>query len=338
MGCIADIQYADIPDGHSFGNPRYYRHALTVARTAAEHFERERAQCLINLGDIVDGKCQNVAAHGGDASVVEDAGMKAVDEVMEALSVYQSGPIFHAYGNHCLYNMDRPAMQSRLGIPFVKEPCGDLVGYSSHVLSNNNVRLVFLDSYDVAVQQRCPENSQKRKKAVELLRNNNPNYHENENSPEGLEGMARRYVAFNGAVGPIQLQWLRETLSAARERQERVIVLSHQPIHPDSSNPVCLMWNYEEVLHVLREYGDCIAASLAGHAHRGGHVRDEDSGIHFRVLEAALEGKPPATNYALVDLYHDKLTVRGYGMTQSATYPTDHLRQKAKKEIIGSVP
>lgn len=68
--------------GHT---PRYYRHAIRAAEYAAKHFEDEKVQCVLNLGDIIDGKC------GG-------AGSQAVDDVLEALSLYKNGRIVHTYG------------------------------------------------------------------------------------------------------------------------------------------------------------------------------------------------------------------------------------------------
>jgi manganese-dependent ADP-ribose/CDP-alcohol diphosphatase len=319
FGVIADIQYAPIPDGYSYtGNPRYYRHALDVASHAAKHFEQEKVSLVLNLGDIVDGKCQSIAKHGGEPLPEGvDPGHKSVDDVVQALSRYKHGPIIHVYGNHCLYNVDRPTLQSKLGIPFVKEPCGDLVGYWSHV--QNGVRFVVLDSYDINKMQRCNSTSQKHKEANDILSKNNPNYPENENSPEGLVGVAKRFVAFNGGVGSVQLEWLRNTLQRARDNGEKVVVLSHQPIHPQSTSPVCLVWNYKEVLAALREYKDVVLASFSGHAHKGGYQRDI-SGIHFRVLEAALESPDPDKTYAMVDMYDHYMEVRGFGSCKSAIY------------------
>ena len=65
-GVLAVIQYAPIPDGFSYsGAPRYYQHALDVARHAPLYFEREKVDIVLNLGDIVDGKCQSIADNGG---------------------------------------------------------------------------------------------------------------------------------------------------------------------------------------------------------------------------------------------------------------------------------
>ena len=237
---------------------------------------------------------------------------------------------------------------------------GDLVGYYSHVHppqqqqhpqcptndgngNTSSIKFVVLDGYDVCLMRRCPQQSSKRKAAVEILqRENGTNYRKgngNENSPEGLEGLQKRFVAFNGAVGPAQLQWLRHELEATRQlnnnnsssssgnrHDQKVIVLSHQPIHPESSNPVCLIWNYDRVLGVLREYSDVVVASFAGHAHRGGYARDGCSGIHFRVVEAVLESEPPTATFGVLEVYRDRLVLRGHGDCESAVYEYEHDR------------
>jgi manganese-dependent ADP-ribose/CDP-alcohol diphosphatase len=356
FGVLADIQYAPIPDGFSYnGRPRYYRHALQAAKHAAKHFEEEQVDFVINLGDIIDGKCQEIekwckdenetiakkAKVSGDKELNEgnggfndqqshcdsNPGHDAVDEVIEALSVYKHGPILHTYGNHELYNLSREDISKKLGIPFVKEPCGDLVGYYQYKSSTcPNIRFVVIDSYDISIMQRCPKNSVKRQKAVEMLSANNPNYPENENSPAGLVGIGKRHVAFNGAVDEPQKIWLRQTLQEAKDCGEKVIILSHQPIIPNSGGDVTLIWNYSDIVDLLRQYKCTIAAAFAGHAHKGGYHRDSESGIHFRVIDAVLESKDPTKTYAIVDYYHDRLEVRGYGDCQSATYHLDHLR------------
>lgn len=328
VGVIADIQYAPIPDGESYsGTPRFYRHSLEVARHAFEHFEREKVDLVVNLGDIIDGKCQDIELNGGDVLPPDtDPGELSLSHVLDALSSYQSGKILHTYGNHCLYNLDRPTLQDRLGIEFTKEPCGELVGYYDH-LFDDRVRFVVIDGYDIATMQRGEMSSQKWRMATEILKQKNPNFEENMNSPEGLEGVDRRFVAFNGSVGPLQLDWIQNTLFEARKAKQKVIILSHQPILPESSSHVCLMWNYEEVLSILRDFSDVVVASFCGHAHKGGYRRDQESGIHFRVFEAALENRPERT-YAIVDFHDDRLVVRGFGNCESAVYDFNHCQKE----------
>ena len=126
------------------------------------------------------------------------------------------------------------------------------------------------------------------------------------------------------------MEWLKDTLSAAREAGEKVLLLSHQPILPGSSSSICLIWNYEEVLNILRNFSDIVIASFAGHAHSGGYKRDE-SGIHFRTFEAALENPDPHKTYAMVDVHDDCLVVQGFGNCGSACYDFEHLTASSSK-------
>ena len=341
IGVLADIQYAPIPDGQSFsGSPRYYRHSIVAAKHAANHFQHENVDLVVNLGDIIDGKCQEIDKHcqeeEGHISFKEryedlDPGHGALDNVVEALSDY-TGKILHTYGNHELYNLNREDIGMKLGIPFVREKSGDLVGYYAHDSPCKSTKFVVLDSYDIALMKRCPDTSIKYQKACEILQKHNPNFPQNENSPVGLEGMQKRFVAFNGGVDEPQLEWLRYTLEKAKQEKQKVIILSHQPILPETSSPICLMWNYDEVLDILREYKGTIAASFSGHAHRCGYVRDEKSGIHFRVFAAALESKDPIKTYGFVHIHDDRLEIIGEGDLASAVYDLDHLTTCVSQE------
>jgi len=327
IGLMTDIQYAPIDNGTSFhGNPRYYRHSLIVARHAAAHFENDNVTCMINLGDIIDGRCQKMKQKLDDMKSCRagrNPGNTALEDVLTALSAYQSGPILHIYGNHELYNFTRQEIALKLKIPFVKEPCGDLVGYYTQLIAPN-LRVIIIDSYDIAVIQRS-EISHKCQKAKSILLSHNPNYPLSSNSAQGLFGINRRYVAFNGAVDHIQLQWLQSTLEKSKKRKERVILLSHQTIHPESSSSTAsLMWNYDEVLDILRQFSSIIIISLAGHNHIGGYVCDKQSGIHFRVLEAVLESKE--NTYGLLHLYHDRLELEGFGAMTSHIYDLHHIQ------------
>ena len=322
IGVVADIQYAPIPDGNSWkGAPRYYRYALEQARMAAQDFQQAKVSLVINLGDIIDGKCAKIMEHGGER---HEHGVESVDHVLDALSAYTHGPIIHTYGNHELYNLSREEISNKLNIPFVvEEPHNELVGYYS--FKKHNIRFVVLDSYDIALMGRCPNTSAKRKEAERLLSLHNPNYPAQENSPEGLNGLKRRFVAFNGAVDKAQLEWLRETLHTAKSSKEKVIILSHQPILPGSSSPLCLIWNYNDLLQIMRQYKCTVIASFAGHAHRGGYARDKISGIHFRVFESVLETPRPHTTYGFVDIHEDFMRVRGIGECTSAVYDFSHM-------------
>jgi len=114
---------------------------------------------------------------------------------------------------------------------------------------------------------------------------------DNLNSPEGLEGVERRFVAFNGGVSKQQLGWLDQQLLAARQAGQLVLVASHLPVAPDTCPPACLVWNYDEVLSVLRRHAGVVVGSMAGHSHQNGYVLD-GWGLHHVVLPGVVETPP----------------------------------------------
>ena len=58
--------------------------------------------------------------------------------------------------------------------------------------------------------------------AHSLLNANNVNA--DKNSPTGLEGVERRWVAFNGGLGKEQLDWFHRTMNEARSQGLKVII------------------------------------------------------------------------------------------------------------------
>ncbi|OEU18081.1 Metallo-dependent phosphatase, partial [Fragilariopsis cylindrus CCMP1102] len=321
IGIIADIQYAPIPDGYNYTgtNARYYRHSLIATKNAFQTFTnyipnddtsttrtrtRTGVDIVINLGDIVDGKCQDT----------NSAGMLSLKQVHHAMLSYtKTGrKILHTYGNHCLYNFNRTQLRQQLGIPFFIEEESESKSKSGHNKNNGfSIKFIILDGYDIALMKRSNTKSKKYKLAEDILKKENPiNYKANNmNSPEGLEGIQKRFVGFNGAIGDQQLIWLSDELQQSRRNcssrcnNQKVIVLCHQSIHPDSSNPVCVLWNYDKVLDILRSYSDIVIGAFSGHAHKGGYVRDPISGIHFRIIEAVLESKPTISTYGVLEIY-----------------------------------
>ncbi|CAI7797042.1 unnamed protein product [Closterium sp. NIES-53] len=222
FGVITDVQYADINDGQSFlGIPRFYRHSLQVVKKAVEDWNQSTRPMAfaVHFGDIVDGFCPR------------DRSEEAVNTVLDAMAGFTAGPTYHMIGNHCLYNLPRVALNKMLAIPTAAD------NRSYYDFSPfPNFRFVVLDSYDVSLLG-WPEDHPHAVKAREVLERENPN--EEKNSPEGLEGLNRRFVKFNGGVGEEQLRWLEGVLS---------------PIEPAAlPTATCLVWNYDEVrlLHPL---------------------------------------------------------------------------------------
>ena len=130
FGAIADVQYADIPDGKSFkGVPRYYRNTLNILQRAVQEWTEKGVDFVIHYGDIVDGfnpKDQSSAA------------LTRVLDIFDQLG----RPHYHMLGNHCLYNLPRHELNRRLNITNTDatEPEGALVPavrwfFSQHFIS-----------------------------------------------------------------------------------------------------------------------------------------------------------------------------------------------------------
>ena len=59
--------------------------------------------------------------------------------------------------------------------------------------------------------------------SMELLGKHNQN--ESPNDPTGLRGHQRRFVQFNGGIASKQYNWLKEQLTEAKSRNEKVIII-----------------------------------------------------------------------------------------------------------------
>ncbi|GAB2289457.1 hypothetical protein Dimus_023766 [Dionaea muscipula] len=290
FGVISDVQYADIPDGRSFlGVPRYYRHSILVLQRAVQKWNQlQKLRFAINFGDIVDGFCP------------KDQSQHAVKKVAAEFEKFNGGPVCHMIGNHCLYNLPREQL-----LPLLKIPGHN--GFAYYEFSPiPDYRLVVLDAYDISAIG-WPQDHPNTLKALDFLREKNPN--SDKNSPNGLSGLEKRFLMFNGAVGKEQLQWLDSVLQDATKLKQKVIVCCHLPLDPGASTPAALLWNYDEVMDVIHKY-KCVKACLAGHDHRGGHSVDSH-GVHHHVFEAALECPPGSDAYGYMDVYDDRISLTG---------------------------
>ncbi|KAI4803375.1 hypothetical protein KUCAC02_006924 [Chaenocephalus aceratus] len=104
------------------------------------------------------------------------------------------------------------------------------------------------------------------------------------NCPQLLEGLQRRFTMFNGGFGQEQLDWLHALLTASVTKETELDLQGaacHVPVHPGSTDPICLAWNYEELLAVIRAHSS-VVCYMAGHSHDGGYCQDKDTGVHPR--------------------------------------------------------
>ncbi|PPS16823.1 hypothetical protein GOBAR_AA03735 [Gossypium barbadense] len=304
FGVISDVQYADVPDGHSFlGVPRYYRHSILVLQRAVKNWnDHKNLNFVINFGDIIDGKCP------------KDQSLNAVKKVVSELENFH-GPVYHMIGNHCLYNLPRDKLLPLLNIPNHGDDCTHAYYDFSPTLG---YRFVVLDGYDISAIG-WPHDHPNRLEALKILSEKNPN--SDKNSPEGLKGVDRRFVMFNGAVGNKQMEWLDNVLKDATNMKQKVIICCHVPLDPGATSKTTLLWNYDQVMDLIHQY-DCVKVCLSGHNHQGGYSVDS-RGVHHRVLDAALECPPGTNAFGYIDVYDNMLSLVGTDRMKSTDFCFD---------------
>lgn len=91
-----------------------------------------------------------------------------------------------------------------------------------------------------------------------------------------------------------------------------ILYQGHLPVHPKSSDPDCLLWNFDEVLAVMRSHSS-VVCFMAGHDHDGGYHLDEDTGIHHVTFEGVIETPPDSNAFGFLSVYENRMELKGGG-------------------------
>ncbi|XP_059180077.1 manganese-dependent ADP-ribose/CDP-alcohol diphosphatase [Centropristis striata] len=307
FGVIADIQYADMDDGLNYTRTRrrYYRSSLQLLRNAQESWSESavRPDFILQLGDVIDG-----------FNKARDASDRALDAVLREFS---SSPVevHHVWGNHEFYNFSRSALlSSRLNSTVHAEDSvrGARAGsdiYAYHFSPVPGFTFILLDAYDVSLLGR-EDTSEQHREAFRLIKQFNKN--EDLNCPPECDDLQQRFTMFNGGFSKEQLDWLHSVLSSADDRQERVTIVSHLPVHPRSTDPICLAWNFDELLAIIKSHSS-VVCFMAGHDHDGGYHQDKETGVHHLTLEGVIETPPDSDAFGTVSVYEDRMVLKGNG-------------------------
>jgi len=321
FGIIGDIQYADHDDGGMMkhgkivsgptkGETRYFRNSLKKVANAVDDWNREDLAFCTQMGDIIDGRCNSALREG--FSKIPDVGSGGVPETRlgEVLQVFDKlkCPRLDVLGNHELYNFKRDQIPELLN--FTMDGV-DRFYYS--FCPYPGWRGIVLDSFDIA-QIGYEKDHPNYKAARAILEKNNPR----DTScwgdwTTGLTDEQKRFVPLNGAIGREQLDWLRTELKSAAGAGEQVVIFTHVPIFCQGSST--LLWDYKDVLETIHEAG-CVRACFYGHKHVGDYVCD-DAGVHHFTMRAPLIVPPQNDCHAIVDVYPDRMVVRGRGYADS---------------------
>lgn len=214
----------------------------------------------------------------GDVIEGHDDPMRSAADLARVLGVFASSGlrVEHVVGNHGLC-LPRAELHARLGLVSARRS-----------FSVGGWRVVVLDSMELSLVGGDPEPARAWLAA----------------HPESEYPHA---TSWNGGFGAAQLDWLDVQLHAARRRGERVVVLSHHPVHPAAARPRFLAWDYEDALARLAEL-PVPCAWFAGHDHAGGHARVD--GVEHWTLPGMVAAEGEEGPGWVLDLHPDRLELR----------------------------
>lgn len=211
--------------------------------------------------------------------VVHGNGENTANELKLIASILEEAraPQFHVIGNHCLsLPLDTLLRCFRMDLPY-------------YAFSHKGFRFIALYGMEISV-----ESDGEAKQAAQAFLAENPTMRE-----------------WCGALGEQQLSWLEAQLRLAEMHNEPVILFCHFPAHwrtTDEGHGI--LWNYQRVQEMIVSTPN-VVAWFNGHFHKGGDAVEQ--GAHFISLEALVEAPEQSNAFGVVEVYADKLILRGEG-------------------------
>lgn len=152
-------------------------------------------------------------------------------------------------------------------------------------------------------------------------------------SPRGVTGW--RMVVLDsmgieyGELGKQQTEWLEATLARADERNERVIVFNHFPLLRETTTRYDTIFvKHQPAIRSILGRSGCVVAYFAGHDHAAAYAKD--LGIHHVTFPAMAEAHK-SNAYAIVEVFDDRIEIRGFGKAPSRT-----LRLERRAQTCGN--
>lgn len=299
LAVFADCQFGDKPDEErddGSGRVKYFRDSRRRLREAFLDFERRASDLsgVLNLGDLFDGyndddKTQRPVLRGEMREETREKNWRDLQVVADIVNS-SSTRVFHCVGNH-----DCSVSKS----DFLSAVNATSMGEYYSVPMPRKWRVIILDTTDL-----------------------NPRYVDVDSSDygaayafakEAADDDREDIVAWGGGIGPTQFAWLESELKDAKEKEERVIIASHNALHRDAARYQMSAWNSDAVSSLIEESG-VVKICLAGHDHPGKYLYHH--GVHYVTLEAMLESKNE-TSYAFLDVYQHEAVLTGVGAATS---------------------
>lgn len=223
---------------------------------------------------------QNVAfvTHLGDFI---DRDFRSFDTLNAVLKPLES-PIYHVLGNHD-FSVKQPEIK--------RVPATLRLKKRYYTFSRSHWRFIVLDGNDLSVYGQA-ETSKAHRTATEHLAH--------------LKAQqAPNAQTWNGGLGRKQMHWLKKQLASAANHGEKVLILCHMPLMPETGRHN--VWNGREVKALLEGYPN-VLAYFNGHVHQSSYFTDK--GIHYVTFRGMVEEEE--NGFALVEVYHDYVKIKGY--------------------------
>jgi manganese-dependent ADP-ribose/CDP-alcohol diphosphatase len=218
----------------------------------------------------------------GDLIDRDYASYKPVLDILDSSKL----KFYHVAGNHD-FSVDS---RHKKKLPVLK-PSKE--GYSSFV--KENFKFIFLNGNEISTY--ASDNKNSVKKAQDYLSSL-----KTENAINTMQ--------WNGGFSQTQLLWLKKELDGAVNEDQKVFLICHFPVFPEN---VHNLLNYKEVLALLENYHNIIAW-FNGHNHAGNY--GNFNMIHFVNFKGMVETESN-NSFAIVDVYKNKLWIRGSGREKS---------------------
>ena len=285
FGILTDVQFAEHETHISFENKhRFYKNSLNLVKEAVCCWkDYGKVDFVLQLGDIIDGKCK-----------VSNESLSSLNLVLDELKKSQEeAKILHVWGNHEFYNFKRSELiHSELNSAWnlkqnIDKPCN----YYFYDVTNN-LRMICLDFYEFSVlgYEETDNEYLEASKYIESL-GKSENY---------------TYPKINGAIKGEQLKWLEEQLNLCKNENKKAIVCGHNPLSKEASKEKFVSLNAAQILELLWSYDHVIIAYVSGHFHQGGYFRDKCD-IHHITLPGIIEKHPGSNSFMTVKVFEEKI-------------------------------
>lgn len=240
---------------------------------------------LKKLDDCISAfnKDENIEFVVGLGDLIDEdlTSFKAVNEVLSN----SKHNVYHVTGNHD-YSVKPEDLEKVLPALNMKK------GY--YTFQREGWQFIFLNGNEITFNSNNKETiKQAEQKVQELKAQNLPNAH-----------------TWNGGVGEKQIQWLKEQLDKAEQKNRKVVLFCHYPLLPFEDH---VLWDGKEVLEALKKY-NCVKAWINGHNHAGGYVCEE--GIHFVTMKGMVDTEFESA-YSVITFSEKEIVVKGFDREES---------------------